>query len=245
MTQKPVIANAQGNFEKELEIFRTEEEVAQQYFFAYLSVRNLAGKNEDVRRMMNKTPLFWITTHHAMLLSAFMALGRIFDQQSTHNIDRIISIAEKNITIFSTAALMARKQAGGLTREQAIDYVADRHELTSTDLRALRRMIARWRGVYEERYRDVRHKVFAHKQTADTEDANKLLAKTNVEEMKSLFAFLSALYSALWELFNNGREPTLDVRDWILPPDDHPRGREMLPGEQVYRGGQEALLSML
>jgi hypothetical protein len=42
MTKKPVIANAQGSFEKELEIFRTEEEVAQQYFFAYLSVRNLA-----------------------------------------------------------------------------------------------------------------------------------------------------------------------------------------------------------
>jgi hypothetical protein len=91
----------------------------------------------------------------------------------------------------------------------------------------------------------VRHQVFAHKQTADTEDANMLLRKTNVEEMKSLFAFLSALYSAFWELFHHGREPMLDVRDWILPPDDPPRGREMLPGERVYRGGQEALLSML
>jgi hypothetical protein len=31
------------NFEEELEVFRTEEEAAQQYFFAYLSVRSLAA----------------------------------------------------------------------------------------------------------------------------------------------------------------------------------------------------------
>jgi ACT domain-containing protein len=81
----------QTEFEKELEIFRTEEETAQQYFFSYLSIRDLAGKNDDVLNVINTTPLFWVTVHHAMLLSAFVALGRIFDQNSRHNIDRLIS----------------------------------------------------------------------------------------------------------------------------------------------------------
>jgi AbiU2 len=68
----------------ELEIFRTEEETAQQYFFAYLSVRSMAAENSDVLKMMNINPLFWVTAHHAMLLSTFVALGRIFDLKSKH-----------------------------------------------------------------------------------------------------------------------------------------------------------------
>jgi len=76
---------AETEFEYELEIFRTEEETAQQYFFAYLSVRSLIATNNDVLKMVNTTPLFWKTAHHAMILSAFVALGRIFDQKSKHN----------------------------------------------------------------------------------------------------------------------------------------------------------------
>jgi hypothetical protein len=62
-------------FADELEIFRTEEEYAQQAFFAYLSVRSLAATDKDVLANMNNTPLFWRTTHHAMLEAAFLALG--------------------------------------------------------------------------------------------------------------------------------------------------------------------------
>jgi AbiU2 len=135
----------QTNFEKELEIFRTEEETAQQYFFSYLSIRDLTGRNHDVLRTINTTPLFWITTHHAMLLATFVALGRIFDQNSKHNIDRLISVGQESCGLFSKAALQARKQSDGLTEQQAASYVADAHELTATGLRTLRKEIAHWR----------------------------------------------------------------------------------------------------
>jgi hypothetical protein len=69
---------ATAKFEVELEIFRTEEETAQQYFFSYLSIRSLAAANADVLDAMNTAPLFWKTVHHATLLSTFVALGRIF-----------------------------------------------------------------------------------------------------------------------------------------------------------------------
>src|SRR2546428_7556796 len=139
----------QTQFETELEIFRTEEETAQQYFFSYLSVRSLAAKNTAVLAAMNTTPLFWITTHHAMLLSAIVALGRIFDQRSKHNIDRLMSIASGDLTVFSKAALAARKESAGLTKQQASDYAVDKHELTAQDVRALRKEIAARRQIYE------------------------------------------------------------------------------------------------
>ena len=109
----------------------------------------------------------------------------------------------------------------------------------------LRRQIARWCRIYEERYRDVRDKVFAHKALSDLIKVNELLAaKTNINEMKALFAFMSGLHSALWEQFHNGRRPLLHVVDFVLPPDPIPH-REKLPGETVYREGQAALMSML
>jgi hypothetical protein len=47
-----------SEFLRELEIFRTEEESAQQFFFAYLSVRALAAENPDVAL---DTPFVWPT----------------------------------------------------------------------------------------------------------------------------------------------------------------------------------------
>jgi hypothetical protein len=91
-------------FERELEIFRTAEETAQQYFFSYLSVRSLAAKDAGVLGVMNATPLFWITAHHAMLLAAFVALGRVFDQDSKHNLDLLMNVTARDLSIFSRSA---------------------------------------------------------------------------------------------------------------------------------------------
>jgi hypothetical protein len=152
-------------FVDELELFRTEEEVAQQYFFCYLSVRTLAAAEPEVLKTINATPLFWITTHHAMLLAAFVALGRIFDQdkKSVHNIDKLIKAVSDDLPGFTHPALAIRKQAGGLSAEDAAAYVQGTYELTPTDVRDIRKEVAHWRRVYEARYRDIRHGVFSHR----------------------------------------------------------------------------------
>src|SRR5258707_182993 len=131
----PVVAwDSEGEpmaaFVDELELFRTEEEVAQQYFFCYLSVRTLAAAEPEVLKTINATPLFWITTHHAMLLSAFVALGRIFDQdkKSLHNIDKLIKAVSDDLQAFTRPALAARKLAAGISAEDAAAYVEVTYE---------------------------------------------------------------------------------------------------------------------
>jgi hypothetical protein len=84
-------------FGQELEVFRKEKETAQQYFFAYLAIRDLAAREEAILHFMNDTPLFWITAHHALLLGAFVALGRVFDQNSHHNVDRLLKVASERV----------------------------------------------------------------------------------------------------------------------------------------------------
>jgi hypothetical protein len=229
------------DFEEELEVFRTEEEESQQHFFAYLSVRSLAASDEDVLANMNTAPLFWKTTHHAMLVAAFVALGRIFDQdpKSDHNVDKLTRALSTGQTsgLFSKASLAQRKIAAGLTPAQAVAYAEDKHELTSDDVRDIRRQVAQWRKVYDDRYRDVRHMVFAHKRRVATVAA--ALAKTNIEEMKDLLGFLSGLYAALDQLYLNGRQPIVNVRKFELPP----KGRwgALSPGERVFSEGHEVL----
>jgi hypothetical protein len=131
-----VTKTAEAAFEQELEIFRTEEETVQQHFFAYLSVREFAASNHDVVKAMNTTPLFWLTTHHAMLLSAFIGLGRIFDQNSGHNIDRLMTVASKDLAVFSKSALAKRKQTAGLSINEAATFVSDAFEPMANDFRA-------------------------------------------------------------------------------------------------------------
>jgi hypothetical protein len=154
-----------------------------------------------------------------------------------------MSAAYDDLTVFSMAALEARKKSSGLTQTEAAEYVIGKHELSAKDVSGLRKRIAGWRRIYEQRYRDVRHKVFAHKALSDLVEVNALLAKTSIAEMKAMFAFLSTLYSALWQVFHNGVQPVLDVRDFVLSSDQPSSGGQ--PGETIYREGHAVLKSML
>jgi hypothetical protein len=175
-----------------------------------------------------------------MLLAAFVALGRIFDQdkKSVHNIDKLIKAVSDDLPGFKHPALAIRKQAGGLSAEDAAAYVQGTYELTPTDVRDIRKEVAHWRRVYEARYRDIRHGVFAHK-GLDRAGIDALMAKTNVEEMKALFGFLHILYETLWEAYFNGRKPDLTIREFVLPP--APPVGSMKPGERVFREGHAVL----
>jgi hypothetical protein len=112
--------------------------------------------------------------------------------------------------------------------------VRDKHEATAEDFRQLRKEVATQRRIYEARYRGIRDKIFAHNEVGNLGGGD-LFAKTNIEEIKSLFAFLTALHEALWELIANGRKPTLNVLEFVLPPAPATSGRHMLPGELVAR----------
>jgi hypothetical protein len=96
---------ADEKFKRELEVFRTEEESATQFFYAYQAVHAVAYESKHVSDRLNTAPLFWNTCLGALQTSAFIALGRIFDQDSVHNLDRLLRMAQENSQIFSKAAL--------------------------------------------------------------------------------------------------------------------------------------------
>jgi hypothetical protein len=229
-------------FEIELEMFGAEETQAQQYFFGFLSLQLVPFRNPDVLAKMQETSMFWIATRYSLLMSAFVVLGRIFDQdqKSLHNIGKLLNAVSSEIDILNKVGLEQRKIAAGLSSADAATYVVGKYDLTSDDVRGMRKAVKKWRGIYEDRYRDVRHKVFAHKGLSRS-DAYDLMAKTDINEMKMMLGFLHSLYTSLNQLYINGIAPDLAPASFSLPP---VLGTSS-PGELIYRESAHMLYGML
>ncbi|NOR42081.1 MAG: hypothetical protein GQ572_02005 [Gammaproteobacteria bacterium] len=204
------MTNKEKKFIDELEIFRSEAQSGAQYLYGLLSFNSIVGEKKKTRDAVNRTPLFWNSAMGAFQTSFFIVLGRIFDQKSPHNIDRLIKTAQDNISIFSSNALKKRKLNDSDNAHEWIDdYMKSVYVPTAKDFRELRKKINIYRKIYKSNYKDIRHKIYAHKQVTDAEDVQKLFSKTNFRELQKVFVFVNALYEALWQLYNNGRKPVL------------------------------------
>jgi|SRR5882762_4341439 len=152
------MATPDALFERELEVFQVEVEAATQFYFAFLAVHAVAYQHKSVETLLNQAPLFWNTCMGALQTSAFIALGRMFDQSPNHNLDRVLRIAQDHPQIFSKAALARRKQGANTARPEWLDeYLRTVYEPTPQDFRRLRAHVRKWRRIYEANYRDVRH----------------------------------------------------------------------------------------
>ena len=70
-------------------------------------------------------------------------------------------------SVFTRVELEKRKIAAGLDPTDAAAYVVDKCDLVPADVRAMRKAVSNWRKIYEARYRDIRHGVFAHDEVVD------------------------------------------------------------------------------
>lgn len=203
------MTTAEVQFERELEIFRTEAEGGTQFLYAYLAV-HAAARRKAVHRLLNEASLFWNTCLAALQTASFMALGRIFDHDSDHNLSKLLRITQDHPEIFSKVALGRRKQGNNPEPPTWLaPYLEDAYEPTARDFRRIRAHVRKRRKIYEANYRDIRHRWFAHKAVSDQTEIAALFGKTNTRELQQLFAFLCWLYEVLWELFFNGSKPIL------------------------------------
>jgi hypothetical protein len=192
-------------FEYELEVFRREADEAVQHLYAYLTMHAVAAEDKAARQLFNTFPLFWLTTLRGLQTSLFMVLGRIFSQDSEHNLDALLKLAETDREIFSRESLANRKSSIAGLDVQA--YVSDAHIPTSEDFRGFRREAKEWRRIYEANYREVRNQVFAHAEVSQPEHIGALFAKTNIQELELLVTGLVALHGRLQGWLQNGTPP--------------------------------------
>ena len=202
--------STEEEFLRELEIFRNEAEGGAQFFYSYLAVHELAKRHRRVFCMLDENALFWNTMLGGVQTAAIMALGRIFDHHSPHNINTLVRLVCQHRTMFSREALGKRKQGRATTPPPWLDdFLTTAHEPTPADFRRIADHVKHYRRVYEEKYHGLRNQLYAHMQAADPTAVASLVAKTNIREMQRLFVFLLQLHDTLRELFANGRKPIL------------------------------------
>lgn len=193
-----------------MEVFRTEIESAIQFYYCYLAFNEEIAKSKEKLEFINKTPLFWKTNIGALQISFFITLGRVFDRTSKHNIYNLLKTSKKHKEIFSKSALEARKKAGSSNAHEWIeDYMLSVYEPKAADFDRLERNVIKYSNIYEQNYKKIRNKIFAHKELSKSSETEKLFKKANNQEISEILIFLKKLYNALWELYTNGREPKL------------------------------------
>jgi hypothetical protein len=198
-------------FEFELEMFRKESDSAIQFFYSWQTVYAVAAKNKSVLRLLNQAPLFWNTSLGGLQSSAFVTLGRIFDPNTqNHSVSKVLTIAHSNLELFSKVSLANRKRKASKDADEWLPkYLESVHEPTSKDIRNLKKHVAKRRRIYEENYKPLRHQIFAHRGRMTKAEVDKLFAETNNSEMQKMLIFLSRLHESLWQMYFNGRKPTL------------------------------------
>ena len=227
-------------FRTELETFRTEAEAAAQFLYASLAVNALASTHDGILKRLNTAPLFWNTIQGSLQKSAFIALGRIFDNNSPHNVARLLSRAQE-VGIFSKDELARRKQGEAQTRPEWLDdYLSGAYETTSQDIRRLRKEVNKWRKVYEEKYKPLRDRYYAHRDLKSEQDElQTLISSTRVDELERMCIFLISLHDALWEAYENGREPIVAQKTHsvleMLQPDHRIRSAPEIVAHQARK----------
>lgn len=202
---------ARPDFAAELELFRMEADSAIQFFYAWRAIHSVAATSTKVRQLLNEAPTFWNTSLGALQTSTLIALGRVFDPDSkNHSVTRLLGSAHANLSMFSKKALAERKRAASTNADEWLpEYLKTVYEPTTEDFRRLKKYLSVRRKIYEEKYRPLRHKVFAHRSVATQSEVAALFSNTNIREMEKMLIFLRRLHQALWELYFNGRKPAL------------------------------------
>jgi AbiU2 len=210
-----------------------------------LAIHETAAKHTEVFDLLNTASLFWNTILGALQTSALVVLGRVFDlDKGSHSVNRLLDLAEGNPQIFTPDAFAARRQGSSPTRPEYLDdYLTSVYVPLPAEFQALRQRVDEQRTIYAA-YKDIRNKIFAHKDIASTAKMHELLGKTNIREWQTLTLFLQSLYDALWQLQCNGIKPVLreyrcSVEAMLNEP--IPAGRQTPPQEKIARQAAEFL----
>ncbi len=202
------MVDPETEFERELQIFGNDVDEAIQCFYVWLTVHATARKSRRVYDLLNRDAGFWNLAIGSIQANSLIALGRIFDKhEQSHNVKRLLELAEQNIAIFSKDSLRRRKSKQSANAHKWIDnYMHDVHVPTVTDFKRLQSFVDARRKVYGSCYKQLRDKVYAHKERTDI---SAFVAKTNIRQLGRLVHDMHKLHDVLWDLLQNGRKPRL------------------------------------
>jgi hypothetical protein len=206
-----MISNSEIEFEERLNTLFNDSRACAVFLYTELTIHHLAANNNKTFERINGHSAFWNGILGALQSSAFVALGRIYDNDRHSNSAlQLLRFAEKNIGIFRRSYIERRKIRFGSAKDVAKVYASEAYELPRGGLTSLRTEFDANRQFYVNRIQPIRHNVIAHAGRLTKKDRDELFENLFIRELESVAVFPLRLYEALYQLYFDGREPRLD-----------------------------------
>jgi hypothetical protein len=123
-------------------------------------------------------------------------------------VDALLNSMEQHLDIFQRSALAARKREGAQEDPPWLaDYLERAHYPTAKDVERLRKMVSKYRALYERAVKPARNKYLAHREKEEHTEVGALFARGTVRELWRLTTFLLQLHEVLWQQLHNGKKP--------------------------------------
>jgi len=206
------------DFLVQLESFDNESRNAARYIYANLAIQHAGSQSRKLLGRLNETPTLWLTVGASLQTSAYIALGRIFDDDSKYNIHRLLEAGEGNLALFDRQALAHRKRQGQSSDPQWLPgYLDKAHYPTSRDFKHLRKLVAKYHDLYNRAIRPARNKYIAHRERQEHSEVSELFNRGKVKDLWRISVFLQQLHEALWKLLHDGRKPSFRRQRYSIP----------------------------
>ena len=94
------------------------------------------------------------------------------------------------------------------------DYVQNAYEANPSDFKNLKKEVNKVQKIYEDIYRPIRHKIYAHKDSDHISDTSGLFQETSIGQAEQILSTLYQAKMVIQSLYDNGRKTTID--SWEL-----------------------------
>ncbi len=198
-----------------LETFREEVETAIRVFYAYEAMFKLLSEQQHVD-LVNNNIYFWKIFLSSVQTKLFIALGRLYDDSNgTFSFQTFIRICRGNIEEFGHESFEKRRLIDYATRPDWLDgYLQGAYFARVEDIDTLARLARPFNKRMKGLYKEIRNRVFAHAIHTDKIAISNLFEGTNFKEIEDALTTLWSIYSQVWQLYHNARQPTLEIESY-------------------------------
>lgn len=198
-------------FDGHLTALKNDGRAASIFVYSEITLNHFFGGDTDLFDRVNEHAGFWNGVLAALQTSGFIALGRMYDQDgSTHSLHALLRFIEDYRGIFRPSALEVRRQAIGMTPEDAHSYAEGSWTLKASDLVPIRTEFEEFQRLYKASIEPIRHKVFAHAGKISRQELNDLFTGVFLRDLERMVVFPLRLERALSRLYVDGVAPTLE-----------------------------------
>lgn len=197
-------------FDKRLHSVKADAVLCVAHTFQYLGFHQSTFRDPDRQMTVNTHPDFFLAMLNAHQHAYIIVLGRIYDTgRGVETLESLMNYTKDHPGIFSREALAHRKREGGMTEEQAAQFVHDAFEPNKRSFDALITACNATRATYNTRARALRHEVIAHTGTAPLQERIRPFDNFLVRDLERIAVLPMLIVHQLQHLFVNGLEPAL------------------------------------